>query len=42
MIVGLGFLALFFALSTVLGDEDPRHNADPRDNLAYWMRFGIR
>ena len=42
MIIGIGFLALFFVLSTVLGNEDPRHGMDPRDNLAYWMRLGIR
>jgi hypothetical protein len=42
MLIGLGFLALFFVLSTMLGSEDPRHDVDPRDNLAYWMRFGIR
>ena len=42
MIVGLGFLALFFVLSTVLGSEDPRRDGDPQDTLTYWMRFGIR
>ena len=42
MLIGLGFLALFFVLSTVLGSEDPRRDVDPLDNMAYWMRFGIR
>ena len=42
MFIGLGFLALFFVLSTVLGNEDPRRDEDPRDNLIYWMRFGTR
>jgi hypothetical protein len=42
MLIGLGFLALFFVLSTVLGNEDPRRDVDPLDNMAYWMRFGIR
>jgi hypothetical protein len=42
MLIGIGFLALFFVLSTVLGNEDPRRDVDPLDNMAYWMRFGIR
>ena len=41
MLIGLGFLALFFVLSTLLGYEDPRRD-DPRDNLALWMRYGSR
>jgi hypothetical protein len=41
-IVGLGFLALFSAISILLGNEDPRHSTDPRDELGIWMRYGIR
>ena len=40
--IGLGFLALFSVLSILLGNEDPRHQTDPRDSLALWARFGIR
>jgi hypothetical protein len=39
--VGFGFLALFSILSIMLGSEDPRR-ADPRDDVRFWMRFGIR
>jgi hypothetical protein len=41
-VFGLGVLALFSVLSIVLGNEDPRRAADPRDELFYWSRFGIR
>jgi hypothetical protein len=40
--VGLGFLALFSVISILLGNEDPRHTADPRDDIGLWMRLGIR
>ena len=40
--VGLGFLALFSVISILLGNEDPRHSTDPRDELGTWMRYGIR
>jgi hypothetical protein len=40
--IGLGFLALFSALSIVLGNEDPRHGTDPRTDLALWTQFGSR
>lgn len=40
-IVGLGFLALFSAISILLGNEDPRHS-DPQDEFGIWMRYGIR
>lgn len=40
--IGLGFLALFSVLSVVLGNEDPRHDSDPRDSLALWARFAAR
>jgi hypothetical protein len=42
MIIGFGFLALFFVLSTLLGTEDPRRDVDPRDELPLWARFGGR
>jgi hypothetical protein len=40
--LGLGFLALFSVLSILLGNEDPRHHTDPRDNLALWARYSLR
>ena len=42
--IALGFavLALFSVLSIVLGNEDSRRGADPRDDLALWMRLGAR
>jgi hypothetical protein len=40
--VGFGFLALFSVISILLGNEDPRRKADPRDELASWRLFGIR
>lgn len=40
--VGLGFLALFSVLSVALGNEDPRHDSDPRDSLVLWARFAAR
>ena len=40
--VGLGFLALFSVISILLGNEDPRHTPDPRDDIGLWMRFGVR
>lgn len=40
--VGLGFLALFSVISILLGNEDPRHRTDPRDDIGLWMRFGLR
>jgi hypothetical protein len=39
--IGLGFLALFSILSILLGSEDQRQ-ADPRDDVRLWLRFGIR
>jgi hypothetical protein len=41
-VIGLGFLALFSVISILLGNEEPRRGADPRDDLALWMRLGIR
>ena len=41
-VFGLGILALFSVISTVLGHEDPRRNADPADELFYWTQFGRR
>ena len=43
--IGIGFLVLFSAISIVLGNEDPRHDTDPRnarDTLALWARFSAR
>jgi hypothetical protein len=40
--VGIAFLALFSVVSILLGREEPRPGADPRDDLTLWMRFGIR
>ena len=42
---GIGFLVLFSVISVLLGNEDPRHGTDPRDNrdtLALWARFSAR
>jgi hypothetical protein len=39
--LGIGFLALFSILSILLGSEDPRR-PDPRDDIRFWMRYGIR
>jgi hypothetical protein len=41
-VFGLVFLALFSAISYVLGNEDPRRQADPSDELHYWALFGHR
>jgi hypothetical protein len=41
-VIGLAFLALFSAISIVLGNEDPRRDANPRDELARWMLYRIR
>jgi hypothetical protein len=41
-IIGLAFLALFSVISILLGNEDPRHSTDPRDNLALWLRYRYR
>ena len=41
-VFGLAFLALFSVISTVLGNEDPRRNADPRDELFFWTLYGRR
>jgi hypothetical protein len=40
--IGLGFLVLFSVLSVLLGNDDPRHDTDPRDTLALWARFSAR
>ena len=39
--IGFGLLALFSVLSLLLGSEEPRQ-ADPRDDIHVWMRFGVR
>ena len=41
-VFGLACLALFSVISILLGNEDPRHDSDPRDALALWARFGGR
>ena len=43
--IGIGFLVLFSVISVLLGNEDPRHDTDPRnarDTLALWARFSAR
>ena len=40
--IGIGFLVLFSAISVLIGNEDPRHDTDPRDQLALWARFSAR
>jgi hypothetical protein len=39
IVIGIGFLVLFSAISVMIGNEDPRHATDPRDQLALWARF---
>ena len=39
-VFGLACLALFSVISIVLGSEDPRGRATPRDALAWWTLFG--
>jgi hypothetical protein len=40
--IGLGFLVLFSVISVLLGNDDPRHDAHSRDNLALWARISTR
>ena len=40
--IGIVVLALFSVISIVLGHEEPRSGSTPRDDLALWMRLGIR
>jgi hypothetical protein len=40
--IGLAFLALFSVISILLGNEDSRRGANPRDELARWTLFGVR
>ena len=40
--IGFGFLVLFSALCLLVGNDDQRRDRDPRDDLAYWARFGAR
>lgn len=42
IVIGIGFLVLFSALSVLLGHEDPHHETDPRETLALWARMGAR
>jgi hypothetical protein len=39
---GLVFLALFSLISIALGNEDPRRQVDPGDELISWGAFGHR
>ena len=41
-VIGLVFLALFSAISILLGNEDSRRDANPRDELARWALFAAR
>ena len=38
----LGLLALFSFVSLLLSGDDDLHEADPRDQLPTWARFGMR
>jgi hypothetical protein len=40
--IGIAFLALFSAISILLGNEDSRRDLNPRDELARWTLFGVR
>ena len=42
IVIGIGFLVLFSALSVLIGHEDPRHESDPRETLALWARMSAR
>ena len=37
--LGVAFLALFSMASIFAGPQDPRRGADPRDDLAWWIRL---
>lgn len=39
---GFGLLALFSLISILLGSEDRRRAADPRDDLLVWMNLARR
>jgi hypothetical protein len=41
-VFGLAFLALFSVISSLLGNEDSRRNADPTDELFFWTLYGRR
>lgn len=39
----IGLLALFSLFGILLGSEDPRHaGVDPKSEVKFWMRYGIR
>ena len=38
-VFGIACLALFSVMSVVLGNEDPRRRANPREDLALWTIF---
>ncbi len=38
----LGLLALFSVVSILLSDHDSEPQADPRERLPIWARYGMR
>ena len=38
----LGLLALFSFISILLSDDDSEPQADPRERLPIWARYGMR
>lgn len=40
--IGIGFLALFALISILLGSEDSRRGASPRDDARLWMNYTYR
>jgi hypothetical protein len=38
----LGLLALFTVVSILLSNDDELPEADPRDRLPAWARYGLR
>lgn len=43
LVTMIGLLALCSLLGVLLGSEDPRQTgADPRSEVKFWMRYGIR
>jgi hypothetical protein len=41
-VIGIGVLVLFSVLSVLMGNDDPRRDADPRDTLAPWTPLNAR
>ncbi len=42
LVTGLGLLALLSFVSILLSGTDEKPQADPRDELPFWARFGLR